>query len=189
MATKPGIPSVTWDRSKAKHGTGRQPILLDSSAAELVALRLPARGRLPSRAPAMMVAMKIALLAAAGAEMAPGPSVALQNFVEASADDATQPGRGLTPLQLRTLALLQALARGAGCLTVSAPTPACRTRRRLLFLGRACADQASTLLFPACRHWPLQLLQHHTLIRPACEDSLDNVGCHRLPGLCPALEP
>ena len=38
---------MTWDRGKAKHGTGRQPILLDSSAAELVALRLPARGQWP----------------------------------------------------------------------------------------------------------------------------------------------
>ena len=36
-----------WDRGKAKHGTGKGPILLAGSAAKPVALRLPARGQWP----------------------------------------------------------------------------------------------------------------------------------------------
>jgi hypothetical protein len=36
-----------WDRGKAKHGTGKGPILLTGSAAKPVALRLPARGQCP----------------------------------------------------------------------------------------------------------------------------------------------
>jgi hypothetical protein len=35
------------------------------------------------------------------------------------------------------------------------------------------------LLLPPRQQRPLELLQHHSLMRPACEDSLDNIGCQQ----------
>jgi hypothetical protein len=65
---------------------------------------------------------------------------------------------------------------------MSAPRPAyrsSRTRRRLLFLGRASAEQASTLLSPARRQRPLQPLQQQRLICSALQNRLENVGCQQ----------